>query len=314
MHRTSPRVLLSLTAAGALAVAVLPGAAAHASFPGGNGVIAWSHPVSLTTDSEIFAINPDGSGSKTLTDNDRNDSFPAWSPDGRSLAYESSTATDVDIYVLDKTGERDLTNDPVHADRFPAWSPDGRWIAYSQQTPFSADGALWVTRSDGSGRAHQITTADSVNSEPAWAPDGRTILFTGDRGGSHDLWSVRPDGRNLRQVTRTPTVQEGNPNWRPDGGRIAYDVCLSASFPCPGSPNYEIVSAAPDGSDVRRLTAVDGIDANPAWSPDGSQLVFRSDRTGFTQLWRIDADGANPTQLTFRNFTGGVDPDWQPVP
>src|SRR5438874_7005815 len=72
---------------------------AHAAFPGRNGFIAWTKPTGLTTDSEIFRILPDGSHFHQLSHNDRNDFFPAWSPNGRLVAFESSTATDVDIWV-----------------------------------------------------------------------------------------------------------------------------------------------------------------------------------------------------------------------
>jgi TolB protein len=65
---------------------------------------------------------------------------------------------------------------------------------------------------------------------------------------------------------------------------------------------------------IRRLTQSPGIDNNPAWSPDGSQIVFRSDRTRFTALWLMNADGSNEHILTPKQFNGGVDPDWQPRP
>jgi len=308
-----PRVRSAALAAVVVALA-LPATSAQAAFPGNNGAIAWSHPTGITTDSEIFIMLPDGSSKRKLTDNGQNDFNPAWSPTGRAIAYESSSQTDVDIWILDRRGERNITNDPGHANRYPAWSPDGSQIAFSRQTPFTADGPLSVIDVDGT-NPRQITASDSVNDQPSWSPDGQLIAFVSDRGGDHDIWAIRPDGTGLTQITDTPNLQEANPNWSPDGARIAYDVCQSATFPCAGStPNYEIVTADPDGGNVKRLTNVAGIDAHPAWSPDGTQIVFRSDRTGWTQIWKMNADGTGVTQLTFKNFQGGVDPDWQPLP
>ena len=124
-----------------------------------------------------------------------------------------------------------------------------------------------------------------------------------------------PDGSPEIRLTETPTIQEGNPNWSPDGTRLAFDACSSATWPCPGTaPNYEIFTVNLDGTRLRRLTNVPGIDFNPAWSPDGTQIVFRSDRTGFTHIWKMRADGSRQIQLTTVDFSGGVDPDWQPVP
>ena len=80
----------------------------------------------------------------------------------------------------------------------------------------------------------------------------------------------------------------------------------------PASPRRSRVNV--NGTGFQRLTNAPGIDWNPAWSPDGTQIVFRSDRTGFTHIWKMNADGSNQTQLTTVDFTGGVDPDWQPLP
>ena len=288
---------------------------AHATHPGRNGLIAWSRPF-LTTDAEIYVIRPGGGRTHQLTHNDQNDSFPAWSPDGRSIAFESSSATDMDVWVMnvDGTGLRNLTSDAGNADREPAWSPDGNAIVFSRQSPFTGDGGLWVIGADGS-NPRRLTQTNSVNHHPTWSPDGRWIVFSSDRDGNLELYRIRPDGTGESRLTFTPTLHEDNPNLSPDGLRIAFDACQSASFPCPGTtPNYEIFSANSDGSGLLRLTNVPGIDWNPAWSPDGTQIAFRSDRTGFTQIWKMDADGSNPTQLTFERFEGGVDPDWQPLP
>lgn len=304
--------MLRLLAVSALLSPLLPGAPAQASAPGPDDGIVWSHPTGLLTDADLFLMSSDGTGQRRIIDNDQNDFFPAWSPDGLEVAFESSSSIDVDIWILGVDAPRNLTQDPRHANRYPAWSPDGERIVFSRQSPLTGVGALVVLDVDGT-RPVRITDPASVNEQPSWSPDGRSIVFVSDRSGNRDLWSVRPDGTGLRQITRTPDIQEANPDWSPDGSRLAYDVCRSATFPCPGSrPNYEVVTADPDGTDVQVLTRIGGIDANPAWSPDGSRLVFRSDRTGWTHIWTMAADGTDLRQLTTVNFSGGVDPDWRP--
>jgi len=304
----------TVSLAAVLVALALPAPSAQATFPGTNGRIAWTHPTGLTTDAEIFTIRPDGTGKRQLTMNGQNDFFPDWSPDGRAIAYESSSSIDVDIWIQDQSGERNLTNDPRIANRYPSWSPDGARIAFSRQSPLTGDGPIVTVRVDGRGPL-RLTSSDGVNTQPAWSPDGDTIVFVSDRSGNHDLWSVNPDGTGLTQITDTPNRQEANPDWSPDGTRLAFDVCQSATFPCAGiTPNYEIVTSDADGTNLTRLTSVAGIDAHPSWSPDGTQIAFRSDRAGFSHIWRMNADGSGVVQLTFENFRGGVDPDWQPRP
>ena len=293
--------------------ALLAAQPAQATHPGRNGLIAWSHPTGLTTDSEVFVMLPDGSVKRQLTHNPRNDFFPAWSPDGRAISFDSSTADDVDVWILDRDGERNLTNDPGWANLHSAWSPDGTQIAYSRQSPFTGVGSIWVIDVDGTD-PRQVSSEIGVNNHPTWSPDGRWILFSSDRDGNLEIYAVRPDGTGERRLTNTPTFHEDNPNFAPDGSKVAFDACQAPSFPCPGSPDYEIFTINVDGPGLQRLTVEAGIDWNPAWSPDGTQIVYRSDQTGFTHVWKMNADGSGKTQLTFQNFTGGVDPDWQPLP
>ena len=95
---------LCLVLAAAITSMVVPARPAKAAFPGRNGLIAWTHPTSLTTDAEIFVMSPNGKNKRQLSDNGQNDFFPAWSPDGRWLAFESSSATDVDVWVMSLDG------------------------------------------------------------------------------------------------------------------------------------------------------------------------------------------------------------------
>src|SRR5262245_15512742 len=311
MRRLVPIALAASVAATWLAI---PAGPAGAAFPGTNGLIAWSK-VFLRFDAEIFVMNPDGSNQVQLTHNARVDFDPNWSADGSMLVYTSSTATDADIWVAnaDGTAEHNVSNDPGVPDIQPAWSPDGSQIAFVKQRPIDGTSSLWVMDADGSSQ-RQLTDMRTVNVHPNWSPDGTRIAFAGNKDGNLELYTIAPDGSDLTCLTTTPPVQEGNPNWSPDGTMLAFDACVADSYPCPGSPNYEVYAMRADGSFRRRLTDDASIDANPAWSPDGREIVFRSDRSvEGTELWKMNADGSGQVQLTFGNFQGGVDPDWQPL-
>jgi TolB protein len=288
-------------------------APAHATPPGHNGLIAWSKTF-LRWDSEIWVMDADGGNQRQLSHNRRTDFDPAWSNDGAQLAYTSCTGQDCDIWVMDEdgTGEHDVSNDKGGPDIQPAWSPDGALIAFVKQR--ATGSAIWVMRKDGN---HQVklTDATSTNVHPTWSIDGASIVFASDRDGNMELYRIAPDGTNPARITSTPELQEDNPNVSPDQRFVLFDACEGPSFPCPGSANYDLYVMRADGSAPRRLTTDPAIDWNAAWSPDQTLIVFRSDRSpDGTELYTMNPDGSNVTQLTVGPYQGGVDPDWQSIP
>ena len=100
---------------------------------------------------DIYVMNADGSGTRRLTHNARYNAEPAWSPDGRKIAFRSTRNGNRDIYVMnaDGSGKRNLTRNPAQ-DGSPSWSPDGRRIAFISDR----DGRLeaHVMNADGSGQ------------------------------------------------------------------------------------------------------------------------------------------------------------------
>lgn len=311
-HRTALGFMLAATLG--LAPLLASAGPALATFPGHNGLIAWSHPVGFFHDSEIFVMNPDGSDKRPLTDNSSNDADPAWSPDGSQVVFESVTGNAFNLYLInaDGTNERRISFSTHRTDVQPAWSPDGTKIAFSRQK-MDGSGAIWVMAADGSSFV-RLTGESGVNSHPSWSPDGTTIAFESDRNGSHDLFLMDATGANKRPLMTTPDVQEENPNWSPDGAMIAFDSCPASSYPCPGGTvDYNIFVVNADGTGLTQLTTDPKIDTAPAWSPNGRQIVFRSDATGNTEIFTMRSDGSEMRKLT-AGLHGGVDPDWQPLP
>jgi hypothetical protein len=178
---TRVRGALGLAAAALLA---LPSPAAPTP-PGRNGLIAFA-----VYGSGIAVVRPDGRGLRKLTKG-RRDHFPAWSPDGRRLAFQRAG----DIYVIhaDGSGLVRLTQGRA-ADGQPAWSPDGRLIA------FIRGGDLWLMQPDGS-RPRALYVAGRANG-PSWSPDGLRIAVglatDGDRG---SIVVIARSGGNVRYIT-----------------------------------------------------------------------------------------------------------------
>lgn len=259
-------------------------------------------------DYALYAMNADGSRQTRISDEQADTSTtgavffqvePAFSPDGRLVAYSGRRAGSFDLYLVgvDGTGDRRVTTTPDD-DRRPTFSPDGGSLAFSRGD--SAD--LWVVRVDGSG-ARRVTRDAAEETEPAWSPDGSLIAFVRRSPGSdvREIWVVRPDGTGLRRVT---SLGAGSytPAWSPDGRRIAFTSNARDS-------HFEIYVVGADGRGLRRVTRSADDAFDPAWSRDGRSLAFS--RGGAIVVASVD--GSEEDVLT-DGGSNDSSPVWNPRP
>jgi CubicO group peptidase (beta-lactamase class C family) len=237
--------------------------------------------------SRIARIGADGSGRIVILEPSVPIAPWSWSPDGSRIAFHASWELNQEIYTMAADGSdwQRLTHD-FAADMMPAWSPDGSTIVFVRGDP--ADSALFRMAADGSNTA-QLADLGGFAHSPTWSPDGRLIAFIrGDSDpmafGEHgSLWVIAADGSEPRLLLEQPV---GAPAWAPGGRWIAFESRDEAM------PRIKVLN-------LEEATVTDlGPGTLPRWSPDGSSLVFASDRNGNLDLFVMARDGSSVQQLT----------------
>ncbi|MBX2799656.1 MAG: hypothetical protein KTR31_18405 [Myxococcales bacterium] len=213
---------------------------------------------------------------------------PKWSPDGRSIVFTSNRAgMGQEIFCVDADGQntRQLTSLGRWADS-PAFSPDGSRIAYVSNQ--SGDNDIWLMNADGS-NATQVTDHPASDTHARFTPDGNGLLFSSDRGDDSDIWHIDLSSGHKTQLNED-RGWDISPTPSPDGTLIAF--CSDRQQ----TPNPEdtredrdkdIWLMAADGSMAVRLTANQGADFAPAWSPDGNAILYTANEPGADSHLRV---------------------------
>ncbi len=247
---------------------------------------------------EIYVSDYDGADRKQITRNGSINVSPAWSPDGRRLAFVSYRQGNPRLYIYSGDDGSLVDASPTGSELCvaPDWSPDGRHIAFSSSS--SGDSEIFVLEV-ASGSTRRITFSRGADTAPVWSPSGREIAFTSDRSGNPQIYIMSAEGANTRRVTTSGSYND-SAAWSPEGGRIAYVSRIEGRF--------EILVHDIASGETSRLTSNSGNNENPRWSPDGRHIVFASNRDGAYRLFTMDADGNRPEALS-TPFEATM-PDW----
>jgi TolB protein len=224
---------------------------------------------------------------------------PAWSPNGKELAYVSFESQKAVVWVQDvSTGQRRMLADFRGTNSAPAWSPDGQSLALALSRDSGTQ--LYVLARTG-GTPRRLTNGSAIDTEPAFSPDGRDIYFVSDRGGGPQIYRTPVAGGAVERVTFTGAYNI-SPTISPDGKLLAYIARQ-------GSGHRLTLMELPAGTPTTLSDTDD--DASPSFAPNGRLLVYASRSQGRGVLMTTTLDG----KIKSRLLSTGADmrePAWGP--
>lgn len=254
------------------------------------------------------------------------DMYPCWSPDGMKIVFQSDRHDEMmgnrDIYIMNADGSsirRLLHRD--ESDETPVWSPDGSHILFSSYVT-DENNELFIMNVDGTGLT-QLTDDPGRDGHQHFSPDGDRIIFNSQRDddgsgdtSNYEIYEMNRDGTDVRRLTNF-AGWDTYPSISPDGAKIVWRRVLPTGGSSQSGRNSEIFVMNRDGSSPENLTNDPSFDGYPAWSPDGSKIVFASNRAGKTlgnfHIYIMDADGSDVVRVLENGATvEDARPQWSP--
>jgi Tol biopolymer transport system component len=239
---------------------------------------------------EIYVINPDGSGETLVGSHAASDTNAVWSPDGTKVAFVTLRHGNEDIYVVNADGSgllRLTTHTAV--DHQPVWSPDSTKIVFTSLR--TGGGDIYVVAATG-GTQTQLTTSTGGDYDPMWSPNGQKIVYVNNTANNPETWIMNANGSSQTRMTNR-SGYDVSPFFSPDGTKVA----IRAPYGAGGSGDQIWVISTTAPFNPTRLTT-QGSNYFQSWSPDGSKILFQSTRDGNAEVYSMDTNGLNETQLT----------------
>ncbi len=234
---------------------------------------------------QIYTCEFDGYNPKRVTHNNSITLTPAWSSDGKWIAYTSYAKGKPDLYIKHLKENRGTVISKEGINTTPAWQPDQ--FALAATLSFSGDPEIYLLT--GGGKViKRLTYNKGIDVSPAWSPDGKKIAFVSKRSGTPQIYI---ENLGTDQIDRLTFQGHYNtqPSWSPKGDKLAYSGMEN------GLNNIFLIGI--DGKGPIQLTHNEGDNESPSWSPDGNLIVFSSTREGPSKIYIMTSYGTDQRKL-----------------
>lgn len=280
------------------------GLRAHVGF---TGTIVFQSDID--GDNEIYLLTSERL--RQLTDNTWDDTYPRWSPDGKTIAFSANRSGNYDLFVMDENGEHitQLTASPED-ELDAAWAPDGQNIVFAKRVKkmMRKQSSIWIMNLSSKQERRVMPDFSKSNILPDCSPQAPLLAFTGSRTLGWDVFLYSFESGKYRELTEGGKACR--PRFSPDGRQIVF---VSHKTDSKG----HIWTMNSDGSNQQRITERDETyDYFPSWSPDGKQVVFCSNLKsayadkGDWDLYLVNLEDKS-VSLLFESPGRDVFPDWR---
>jgi Tol biopolymer transport system component/DNA-binding winged helix-turn-helix (wHTH) protein len=258
----------------------------------------WSVPLSPSSSEAT------GSPAPITNDTSLRNTDPAFSPDGRKIAFGSTRSGPSDIWLVDADGKNpvQLTTDPAR-DGLPSWFPEGDRISFASDR--SGHSALWSTTLTG-GRDTLFLDVGQDMGYARLSPDGKQVAFQSRKDGVINIWTAALEGGQPKRLTFDKELM-GWPCWSPDGKLLGLEMRRG--------DDTHIAIMPSNGGTPTPLTFDRGQNWPHDWSPDGDKISFAGLRNGYWNVWWVSRTTKQQKQVTsYRKLNAFVRyPTWSPL-
>ncbi|MES0446513.1 MAG: Tol-Pal system beta propeller repeat protein TolB [Desulfobacterales bacterium] len=248
---------------------------------------------------EIYICDFDGYNPKRFTHTESISLTPAWSSDGKWLAYTSYEKGKADLYIKHLTEKFGAVVAKNGINITPAWIP-GKFVLAATLS-FSGDQEIYLLT--GTGKiSKRLTYNWGIDLSPTWSPDSKQMAFVSKRSGTPQIYIKNIDSGVVKRLTFQGNYNT-QPAWSPKGDILAYSAMEE------GRSNIFVIGV--DGEGPVQLTHNEGDNESPSWSPDGNLVVFSSTREGPSKVYVLTAYGTDQRRLLSMKGEQ-TDPEWSP--